>query len=209
MKSVKLLLAAAILAAIPLASQGPVASTPQPDDPPSRVGRLNWLAGDVAFQPAGLDEWTTATVNYPLTTADHLFTSQDSRVEIHIGSNAIRLDSNTNFGFLNVDDGIVQVSVTAGSVEIHLRSLEDDDTFEVATPNGAITLLRTGDYRIDTDSERDATMLTVRAGQAELFSGANSVIIRSPQTAYFKTDQNPNVPNRQRSRRFRFFRSRA
>jgi len=193
MKSVQWLLAAAILAAIPLASQSPVASSPQPDDPPSRVGRLNWLTGDVAFQPAGLDEWTTATLNYPLTTADHLFTGQDSRVEMHIGANAVRLDSNTNFGFLNVDDGIVQVSLTAGSAEIHLRSLEDDDTFEVATPNGAITLLRTGDYRIDTDPERDATMLTVRAGQAELFSGANSVIIRSPQTAYFKTDQNPNI----------------
>ena len=50
-----------------------------------------------------------------------------------------------------------------------------------------------GDYRIDTDPERDATMLTVRAGQAELFSGSNSVIIRSGETAYFKTDQSPNV----------------
>lgn len=193
MKSVQLLLVAAVLVAIPLSSQGPAVSTPQPDDPPTRVGRLNWLTGDVSFQPAGLDEWTTATVNYPLTTADHLFSGPDARAEIHIGSNAIRLDANSNFGFLNLDDGIVQVSLTEGSMEIRLRTLEDDDSFEIATPNGAITLLRTGDYRIDTDPERDATMLTVRAGQAELFSGANSVIIRAPQTAYFKTDQNANV----------------
>jgi hypothetical protein len=184
---------AASIAGLPLFPQNPQSAAPQPDDPPSRVARLNWLSGDVSFQPAGLEEWTGATVNYPLTTSDHLFTGEDSRAELHIGPNAIRLDANTNFGFLNLDDSIVQVSITEGSVEIHLLSLEDSDAFEIATPNGAITLLRTGEYRIDTDPGLDATMLTVRAGQAELFSGSASVLIRAQQTAYFKTDQSPNV----------------
>jgi len=193
MKSARLLLLAGFLAVLPLSSQSPADSTPQPDDPPARVARLNWLTGDVAFQPAGFEEWTDATLNYPLTTSDHLFTGKDSRVELHIGPNAIRLDANSNFGFLNLDDSIVQVSLTEGSMEIHLRLLADDDSFEIATPNGAITLLRTGDYRIDTDPERDATMLTVRAGQAELFPGAGNVIVRAQETAYFQTDQTPDI----------------
>jgi hypothetical protein len=193
MKSGPLLAVAALLAALPLSAQSPADSTPEPGDPPSRVARLNWLTGDVSFQPAGLEEWSGATLNYPLTTSDHLFTGKDSRVELHIGLNAIRLDANSNFGFLNLDDTIVQVSLTEGSLEIRLRVLADDDSFEVATPNGAVTLLRAGDYRIDTNPERDATMLTVRAGQAELFSGANSVIIRAQETAYFQTDRNPDV----------------
>jgi hypothetical protein len=168
-------------------------ATPQPGDPPTRVARLNWLAGDVSFQPAGLEDWTDATINYPLTTSDHLVTGKDSRAELHIGSNAIRLDADSNFGFLNLDDTIVQVSLTQGSMEIHLSRLDDDDAFEIATPNGAITLLRTGDYRIDTDPDRDATMLTVRAGQADLLAGNNSVLIRAQQTAYFHESQDADV----------------
>jgi hypothetical protein len=193
MKSPHLLLLGALLATIPLISQSQPDSSAQQDDPPNRVARLNWIKGDVSFQPAGLEEWTGATLNYPLTTSDHLFTGTDSRAEIHIGPNAIRLDANTNFGFLNLDDSMAQVSLTEGSMEIRLLSLDDNDTFEVATPNGAITLLVAGDYRIDTDPDRDATMLTVRGGRAELFSGAKSVLIRAQQTAYFRTDQNPVV----------------
>ena len=102
----------------------PQSAISQSDDPPTRVARLNWLSGDVSFQPAGLEEWSSATLNYPLSTSDHLFTGDKSRVELHIGSNAIRLDSNTNFGFLNLDDSIVQISVTEGSVEVRLRSLD-------------------------------------------------------------------------------------
>ncbi len=179
-----------VAAAMPLLAQSGEQDTP---DPPNRVARINWLSGDVSFQPAGLEEWTAATVNYPLTTNDHLFTGKDSRAELHIGTNAIRLDSNTNFGFLNLDDSILQVSVTEGSFEIHLRERGARDTVEVATPNGAITLLQPGDYRIDTDPGRDASMLTVQAGLAELLSGNNTFRIRAQQTAYFQTDQNPNI----------------
>ena len=78
-------------------------------------------------------------------------------------------------------------------MEIRLRLLGDNDSFEIATPNGAVTLLRTGDYRIDADPDRDAAMLTVRSGQAELFSGSNSTIIRARETAYFRENQDPDI----------------
>lgn len=184
MKAARLFVLAGLAVAGWLAAQQPDV-TPQPGDPPARVGRLNWFAGDVFFQPAGLEDWTDATVNFPVTTGDHLVTGQDSRAEMHVGSNAIRLDGNSNFGFLNLDDSMVQVSLTQGSMEIRLNRLDDDDVFEIATPNGAVTLLRTGDYRVDTDPDRDATMLTVRAGQAEVYSG-KSVLIRSKETAYLR-----------------------
>src|SRR5580704_3465545 len=185
------LVAGAMLAGWIFAQQPDI--TPQAGDPPARVARLNWLAGDVSFQPAGLEDWTDATVNFPVTTGDHLVTGQASRAEMHVGPNAIRLDANANFGFLNLDDSMVQVSLTQGSMEIRLNRLDDDDAFEIATPNGAVTLLRTGDYRLDTDPDRDATMLTVRAGQADLLAGNNSVLIRAQQTAYFHESQDADV----------------
>ena len=39
-------------------------------DPPSRVGRLNYISGAVSMQPAGVDDWVEANLNRPLTTGD-------------------------------------------------------------------------------------------------------------------------------------------
>ncbi len=157
-------------------------------DPPSRVARLNLLNGPVSFQPATVDDWTAATLNYPLTTGDHLYADQGARAEMHIGPNALRLNALTNFGFLNLDDRAVQMRLTEGNLEIRLRELPDADAWEVDTPNGAVSLLRTGDYRIDTDPTRNATMITVRSGEVEVTANGQSFPIRPGQTAYFTGD---------------------
>ena len=158
------------------------------DDPPSRVARLNLLNGQVSFQPASVDDWTAATLNYPLTTGDHLYSDQGSRAEMRIGPNAIRLSSQTNFGFLNLDDRTVQMRLTEGSVNIRVRELTDNDVWEVDTPNGAISLLRTGEYRIDTDPERNATRIIVRSGEVEVTANGQSFPVRPNQTAEFAGD---------------------
>jgi hypothetical protein len=165
----------------------------QPGDPPSRVARLNWISGDVAFQPATVDAWSAATPNYPLTTGDHLFVNQGARAELHIGGSAIRLNENSNFGFLNLNDNIVQMSLNQGSLEIRLRQLDRDDTFEIDTPNGAVTLLRAGEYRVDTDPARNATMVTVRSGQAQMFQDGNSSLVTPHQTAFFQAAGAPQM----------------
>ena len=165
----------------------------QPGDPPSRVARLNWISGDVAFQPATVDSWSAATLNYPLTTGDHLFVNQAAHAELHIGGSALRLNSNSNFGFLNLSDNIVQMSLNQGSLEIRLRQLDRDDTFEIDTPNGAVTLLRAGEYRVDTDPTRNATMVTVRSGQAQMFQDGNSSLVTPHQTAWFQAGGAPQV----------------
>jgi hypothetical protein len=157
------------------------------------VARLNWISGDVAFQPATVDDWSAATLNYPLTTGDHLFVNQGARAELHIGGSAIRINSNSNFGFLNLDDSIVQMSLNEGSLEIRLRQLDRDDAYEIDTPNGAVTLLRAGEYRIDADPARNATMVTVRSGQAQMFQDGNSSLITPHQTAWFHDGGNPEM----------------
>lgn len=165
----------------------------QPGDPPSRVARLNWLSGDVAFQPATVDAWSAATLNYPLTTGDHLFVNQGARAELHIGGSALRLNSDSNFGFLNLNDNIVQMSLNQGSLEIRLRQLDENDAYEIDTPNGAVTLLRAGEYRIDTDPARNATMVTVRSGQAQMFQDGASSLIAPHQTVWFHDGGSPEV----------------
>ena len=165
-----------------------VATVALAQDPPSRVARLSLLEGPVSFQPESVNDWTGATLNYPLTTGDHLYSDMGARAELRLGPNAIRIAQQTSFGFLNLDDQTVQIRLTEGSLIVRVRSLGDQDVWEVDTPNGAVSLLRTGEYRIDTDPNRNATMVTVRSGEAEVTANGQSFPVRSRQTAYFTGD---------------------
>src|SRR5262245_41100771 len=130
-------------------------------DPSSRVARLNYLSGSVSLQPAGVDDWTPATLNYPLSTGDQLWIDNNARAEMHIGSTAIQIDSGTASSLLNLDDRTVQLRLSQGSIAIRIRNLADDEVYEIDAPNGAISLLRTGSYRIDADPDRQTTTVTV------------------------------------------------
>src|SRR3569833_2280894 len=197
----KRIVLASFLAAASLCAQPPASDDDHiasQDDPPSRVARLNWISGDVAFQPATVDEWTNATLNYPLTTGDHIFVNPGGRAEMQIDGNALRLDSNTNFGFLNLTDDTIQISLSEGYLDVRLRNIGRDEVFDIDTPNGAVTLQRAGDYRIDADANRNITLVTVRDGQAEMYQDGNSLLVTARQTARF-TDSgqqvNPEYPS--------------
>ena len=152
-------------------------------DPPTRVGRLSYAAGAVSLRPGGEDDWADATLNYPLSTGDHLWTDDDGRAEVTLGSTAIRLARYTAFGFLTLDDDAVQVRLSQGSLQVRLRNLEEDDSFEIDTPNGAISLLRPGTYVVDVDPTGDTTIVTVRRGQAEVTAAGSAFAVRSDQAA--------------------------
>src|SRR5947209_9639837 len=109
---------------LPVAVTGLVCAQDQPD-PPSRVARLNYLSGSVSFRPANVEEWTAATLNYPLTTGDHLWTDREAGADMHIGSTAVHLADQTAFAILNLDDRTAQISVTQGAVNMHIARLEN------------------------------------------------------------------------------------
>ena len=151
-------------------------------DPPNRVGRLNYLAGTVSFHPESVDEWAPATLNYPLTIGDHLWTDQDGHVEVHVGSTAVRLASNTEISFLNLNDQTIQVRLSTGSLNLRLRHLGPTEEIEVDTPNASVSLLRSGNYRIDVQQNGDTTV-TARTGEVELTVGSSVFPLRQSQTA--------------------------
>src|SRR5579862_2762372 len=122
-------------------------------DPPTRVARLNYSSGSVSFQPGGEGDWVTAVQNRPLTTGDNLWADQNSRAEVHVGSTAIRMASETSLTFLDLDDHTTQLRLSLGTLLIRVRHLDDGDLFEVDTPNLAFTIQSAGEYRIDVNSE--------------------------------------------------------
>jgi hypothetical protein len=160
-----------------------VGAMAQVGDPPSRVARLNYLNGPVSFRPGSVEDWAAATLNYPLTTGDHLWTDAGAQTELHVGSTAVRMDAQTALAILNLDDRVVQLSLTAGALNVHIRSLRPDEVFEVDTPNAAVSL-RAGDYRIDVDGDRNVTAVTPRAGQADITGNGAGFPVNARQTAH-------------------------
>ena len=137
-------------------------------DPPGRVARMSYMYGPVSFQPGGVDEWAPADYNRPLTTGDHVFVDFGGTAELQTGAAALRLGTTTALEILNLDDSNAQLRLSEGSLIIRLRSLGDQDSFEVDTPNLAFSLLRTGEYRIDVLPDSSTTFVTVRGGAGEL-----------------------------------------
>ena len=152
-------------------------------DPPSRVARVNYISGAVSFRPGSVDDWGPATLNYPLTTGDHLWTDPGAQTEIHVGSTAVRMNSGTAISFLNVNDQATQISLTEGALNVDIRYLGENESFEVDTPNAAISLLRPGDYRIQADGDNNISFVTVRGGEVEVTGGGAAFPVRAGQSA--------------------------
>ena len=187
--------------ASPAANQAPVASdaaapgpadpsaqaaAPAQVDPPARVARLANTTGNVSFTPAGENTWVQAQLNRPVVTGDKLWTDDDSRAELQVGSSTIRLDHRTNFDFLNLNDQIAQMEVTQGTLNLDVWRLHGDETYEVDTPTIAFVANRVGDYRIDVDPQGGFTTVTARRGGGEAVGeGGKRVAINEGQSIRF------------------------
>lgn len=142
-------------------------------DPPNRVARLGYIDGEVTMAPAGTDEWADAALNRPLTSGDRLWVEKDGRAELQIGSAAVYLDGDTGFGLVELDDGVLQASLTEGAATIRVRRLAEGETIQVETPHSTVVLNRVGEYHLEVDKAADRTVVKTRNGEAEVKGGGN------------------------------------
>ncbi|MGB6734860.1 MAG: DUF6600 domain-containing protein, partial [Candidatus Sulfotelmatobacter sp.] len=169
------------LAAIAL----PTRSTAQDDDPPGRVARLGYLQGSVSFLPAGETDWVGAVPNRPMSTGDQLWTDENSRAEVQLGSAVIRLAPLTTFSFLNLDDDTVQIQLSSGAINVTVRWLRDAEDFEVDTPNQAFNVFQPGHYRVEASADGSYTVISVRAGEGTATGAGQTFTLRGGQRATF------------------------
>ncbi len=163
----------------------PKSAAAQDQDPPGRVGRLNYVEGSVSYQVQGDQDWVQADPNRPLTAGDNLWADQDSRGEVHIGSTAIRMSSQTGLSFLTLDDRTVQLQLPQGLIEVHVRRLSPGDAFEIDTPNLSFTLAHSGEYVLATNPDGTSTTITVREGEGEVTAAGQSWDLQAGQIYSF------------------------
>src|SRR5579883_2175482 len=166
-----------------------IAGPPDPADPPSRVARLSFLEGSVSFRSAAVEDWVGATLNYPVTSGDRLWTAENSYAELHVGAMTIHLAPTGAFALSYLDDTVTQMSLSQGAIEVSIPVLNTDEVVEADTPNGAITFVQAGTYRVDVDPGNNATSITVRAGQAEVLANGRTFHMRPGRMLQIVADQ--------------------
>lgn len=160
------------------------------DDPPSVVARISYLNGNVSFEPSGENEFAQASMNYPVTTGDRLYTDQGSRAEFETGHLAVRLSDNTDITVTNLSDQFLQFGLSQGTARFTAYNLPEDQAIEIDTPNGAFTVVRSGSYRVETFPDSDTTFVTVNSGELQIGGPDDGSSIRAGQSVRL-TGSNP------------------
>jgi hypothetical protein len=159
-------------------------------DPPTRVARLAYTEGAVSFQPGGTQDWVAAVINRPLTTGDQLWADSDSRAELELDGSSLRLSGLTAVSLLNLADDVTQIQLSSGTLLIRVRRLDDNETYEIDTPNLAFSILRPGLYRLTVDPSGASTTIGVRSGQGEVTGNGSAYTVRANEEDVFSgTDQ--------------------
>ena len=154
----------------------------QEEDGPGRgVARISLINGDVSVQRGDSGDWVAAAINAPLVVNDNLLTGAASRAEIQFDyANMLRLSSNAEVQLSELENRRYQVQVSRGTVTLSVLRDSDAD-IEVDTPNVSVRPVKRGEYRI-TVGEDGQSELTVRSGEAEVFTPRGSERLNSGHT---------------------------
>lgn len=159
-----------------------VAEAPPDENIQQTVARVSLIAGGVSFSRGDdPEDWGPADVNVPMTLGDRVWTGDAGRLELQVhGGNLVRLSARTDLQALNLSTDVKQFSLSLGTASFSIRRLDDNDVFEVDTPNSAVTFERPGDYRIDVTEGGD-TRVQVRRGRAIAAAGGGQIALSGGQ----------------------------
>jgi hypothetical protein len=163
------------------------------DNPPSRVARISSLKGEVSFLRAGVDQWSQAALNFPATTGDRIYTDEGARAELQIGPYTVRTWERTDLTVTNLNDQITQLGLEQGSLCVTVNELHSGETVEIDTPNGALTLLERGKYRVDVDPDGNHTRVSVTQGRLEISGGGVSQSVEAGQAVELSGSESVDV----------------
>jgi hypothetical protein len=162
----------------------------QAPEPPSRVGQISYVSGNLGFHAAGDTQWSAAGVNYPVATGGSFWTDPQARAQIQIGPTTIGMAGGTELDVTNLNDQVSQFGLPQGRINLHLRQLDNGQSFEVDLPQGAVWLLQPGSYDIDAGTADQPARVAVFAGSAHFVGGGADIGVNHGDAAVL-TGANP------------------
>ena len=162
-------------------------------DPPSRVARLSVMQGNVSFQPATVNDFSAAELNYPLTSGDRLYTDNGALAEIQIGNLTARLGPQADFTITALTDQVAQFGLAQGSVILKAYQLDPGTTTEIDTPNASITVLASGVVRVDYYPEDNVTVVRELSGQVHVDADGVHQVLEGGTQVFRVSGANPST----------------
>jgi hypothetical protein len=130
--------------------------------------RLSFIDGEVSFYRPGAEDWAPASVNTALAAGDELYAGEAANLELQIAARAfVRAGEETELALGSLEPDYIQLRVTEGHLSLDLRSVKPSQTIEIATPNAAFTIERSGYYRVEV-TENTTSFITRRGGRASV-----------------------------------------
>jgi len=147
----------------------PAAAVPGSEAPPSLVGRLSFVSGNVGVRASG--EWLDAVLNFPVTAGASLRTGPHAHAEIEIGADTIELAPDSEIEIVKLADRAIQVVVVRGQIGFASHRFGDGGSVEVDILGEGRQLLQPGCCDIDAGTRRIAVLaggaLSGGSGQAD------------------------------------------
>jgi hypothetical protein len=181
--------------AVPALAQDQPPGPPGPNDQPQQqepdgqyeqgrgVARISILNGEVSVRRGDSGDVVAAAINGPLMANDSILTSSSSRVEIQLDwANLLRVGPNSEVRFAGLDVRGYQIQVAAGTVMFRVLRPSQAQA-EIDTPSVAVHPLGQGTYRVSLH-EDGTSEITVRTGEAEIFSPHGSERLGAGRTMY-------------------------
>jgi hypothetical protein len=172
-----------------LLSDGTTSPVDPSQDPPSQVARISAMDGNVSYEPASVNTFAAAELNYPLTSGDRMYADASSDAEIQTGNLAVRLGALTDITLTALTDTLTQFGLAQGAVHLRSFQLDPGTTLELDTPNVAITVLAAGDVRVETDPRSDTTLVTVLSGQIQVDGNGIQIALQAGESVQLRGSQ--------------------
>jgi hypothetical protein len=151
------------------------------DDPSRGVARISIMQGDVSVRRGDSGEVTAAATNAPLMSQDAMRTGPSARAEIQFDyANYLRIAANSEVHFADLERGRFQVQVASGTITFTVMAKSGAQA-EVDTPSIGVRPGGPGAFRV-TVREDGTSEITVRSGEAEVFTPKGSETIHEGET---------------------------
>ncbi len=174
---------AAVAQASPLAESETALPDQNRGDPPSRVGRVAGIEGQVSYRTSGDTEWSAASLNYPVSSGYAAWTQPSATASLEVSACRIVLAGTTEFDVTSLDTSGLQAVAAQGETYMHLRDLAPNEVWSVQTPRGMVRLTGGGRYGIVAGTTEQPTLVTVVDGIAHIEGPNLSLQVSANQTA--------------------------
>jgi hypothetical protein len=184
-----------VVAAIVTAVVGWAQAAPPPEggaeEAEHGVARISVMQGEVSVRHGDAGELSAAALNAPVLATDRVATGANSRAEVQFDAvNMIRLapSSEVRVGDLQYKRYLVQIAQGTTSFRVlRATSGANDTQVEISTPSISVRPLGQGTYRVAVTPE-GTSEITVRNGEAEVFSPKGAERLRAGQTMVARGD---------------------